>query len=131
MYIEFESLPDIPARDDEGKRIPARFIESPSGPRRPSPVTTKWRNEEILYRECKNLIRVLMKKVDALRTECEQDVHTGSNLPRLLSILKSMHAIVEEPEYEQDMQKQDLMTDNQGLTYIAVRNCDLERFSTK
>jgi hypothetical protein len=30
MYIE--NQPDIPVRDDEGKRIPARFIESPSGP---------------------------------------------------------------------------------------------------
>ncbi len=25
----------------------------------------------------------------------------------------------------------DSMTDNLGLTYIAVRNCDLERFSVK
>jgi len=25
----------------------------------------------------------------------------------------------------------DLMTDNRGLTYMAVRNCDLERFSVK
>jgi hypothetical protein len=72
-----------------------------------------------------------MKKVDALRAKCEQAVHTGSNLLRLLSTLKSMHAVVEEPESDQDMQEQDLMTDKQGLTYIAVRNCDLERFSAK
>ena len=25
----------------------------------------------------------------------------------------------------------DFMTDNLGLTYVAVRNCDLERFSVK
>ena len=25
----------------------------------------------------------------------------------------------------------DIMTDNRGLTYMAVRNCDLERFSAK
>jgi hypothetical protein len=25
----------------------------------------------------------------------------------------------------------DVMTDGQGLNYVAVRNCDLERFSTK
>ena len=25
----------------------------------------------------------------------------------------------------------DMMTDNRGLTYMAVRNCDLERFSVK
>jgi hypothetical protein len=25
----------------------------------------------------------------------------------------------------------DIMTDNRGLTYVAVRNCDLERFSVK
>jgi len=24
-----------------------------------------------------------------------------------------------------------VMTDNQGLNYVAVRNCDLERFSAK
>jgi hypothetical protein len=25
----------------------------------------------------------------------------------------------------------DIMMDNQGLNYVAVRNCDLERFSAK
>ena len=25
----------------------------------------------------------------------------------------------------------EIMTDNQGLQYVAVRNCDLERFSAK
>jgi hypothetical protein len=25
----------------------------------------------------------------------------------------------------------DVMTDNRGLNYVAVRNCDLERFSAK
>jgi hypothetical protein len=25
----------------------------------------------------------------------------------------------------------DMMTDNRGLTYMAVRNCDLDRFSVK
>ena len=28
-------------------------------------------------------------------------------------------------------EESDLMTDNLGLTYVAVRNCDLERFSAK
>ena len=25
----------------------------------------------------------------------------------------------------------DMMTDNLGLTYVAIRNCDLDRFSVK
>jgi hypothetical protein len=122
MYTETETLPDTPAQ----------FIEASSGLRRPSPPKTKCRNEENFHRERKNLIRLLMKKVDALRAECEQDVRAGRNLLRLISTLKSRQAVVNKPEYKRGVQKQDHMADNQRLTtYIEVRNCDLERFSEK
>jgi len=37
----------------------------------------------------------------------------------------------ETEDLEQSPVDSDLMTDNFGLTYVAVRNCDLERFSAK
>jgi hypothetical protein len=39
------------------------------------------------------------------------------------------NAETEDPK--QSPEESDLMTDNLGLTYVAVRNCDLERFSAK
>lgn len=38
---------------------------------------------------------------------------------------------VEKAEPERASGESDLMTDNLGLTYVAVRNSDFERFSTK
>ena len=38
---------------------------------------------------------------------------------------------VEELEPDHHSRGIESMTDNLGLTYIAVRNCDLERFSVK
>ena len=39
------------------------------------------------------------------------------------------NAETEDPE--RSPEEPDHMTDNLGLTYVAVRNCDLERFSAK
>jgi len=119
--------------DDNGNEVPAVIIQASSGPGGPPPVK-KWQNEETLSQECKKLILMLMKKIDALHEECERDVHIHSNLPRLLTSLKSMCAIVDKIECiecRQEPQEQGLLTDNRGLIYIAVRDCDLERFSVK
>jgi hypothetical protein len=35
------------------------------------------------------------------------------------------------PPEEPERIKPDMMTDNRGQTYMAVRNCDLDRFSVK
>jgi hypothetical protein len=118
--------------DDGQEEIPAWFIEESPVPRRPSPVMTTWRNEESLSHECKNLIQGLIKKIDALCAEYEQDMHIRSNLTSLLLTLQSMHTIMDELECTQNTQEHaSPITDNQGLTYVAVRNCDLERFSVK
>ncbi|MGP8254676.1 MAG: hypothetical protein ACLQMU_03195 [Methanoregula sp.] len=41
----------------------------------------------------------------------------------------SGNAETEDPK--RSPEEPDHMTDNLGLTYVAVRNCDLERFSAK
>ena len=51
-----------------------------------------------------------------------------------ISHLPDEHAparTAENEEPETSLGVPDIMTDNRGLTYVAVRNCDIERFSVK
>jgi hypothetical protein len=120
--------------DEDGNEVPAVIIQASSGPEGPSPVMKKMAERGEPLPRMQKYYPSAGKKIDARGEERERNEHIPSNLPRLLISMKSMYAIVDKIECiecRQEPQEQDLLTDNRGLTYIAVRDCDLERFSVK
>ena len=63
----------------------------------------------------------------------EPDCHTAlpGTPPEPCTKQDMAKLLVDEVSGESVASVPDLMTDNHGLTYIAIRNCELERFSAK
>jgi hypothetical protein len=85
--------------------------------------------KERTYQECKTLLGDLLKKMDALQEFSRKDL-TGSVSGRYSAMIHSLQGVLCEIE---DLQVTGAapVSDIQGVSYIAVRNCELERFSAK
>jgi len=93
----------------------------------------KWNDGDDLTTECRSLIQVLVKKIDILCKECEADSDRVSHIASLSASLTTLNSILKSLEIERmnGETSRDFIQDARGITYVSVRNCDLERFSAK
>lgn len=82
--------------------------------------------------ECRNLIIVLSQKIETICHECGEDSDRVTHFRSLTASLITLNRLLKKLEHEQQCQpRKDFFEDAQGFQYIAVRECDLERFSAK
>ena len=82
--------------------------------------------------ECLNHIAVLSRKMETLCNECNEDPDQVTHIRSLTASLATLNSLLKVLEQERPFTpKTGLLEDAQGFEYIAVRNCDLERFSAK
>lgn len=86
-------------------------------------------DKKTLAGECRDLISELSRKVDALCLECNEDpdrvMHIQSLAPSLITLESLLKALKKE---RPDHQGSRMLEDIQGIQYIAVRHCDVERW---
>jgi len=95
--------------------------------------TRKRDPDENLTDECRHLIRVLVKKIDAL---CDEEVMDREQITRIQSVVPALSAMSDliyevKPRNIPRTVQGDFMQDDRGFTYVSVRNSELERFSAK
>jgi hypothetical protein len=82
--------------------------------------------------ECRNLIAVLSRKIETLCNECDEDPDRVTYIRSLTASLTTLNSLLKALEKERHYQpRTGLFEDTQEFKYIAVRTCDLERFSAK
>lgn len=82
--------------------------------------------------ECRNLIAVLSRKIETLCHECGEDPDRVTHIRSLTASLTTLNSLLKALEQERVYTPRiGLFEDSHGYRYIAVRNCDLERFSAK
>jgi hypothetical protein len=82
--------------------------------------------------ECRNLIAVLSRKIEILCHECSEDPDRVIDIRSLTASLTTLNSLLKALEQERLRPRgMGLFEDAQGIRYISVRNCDLERFSAK
>jgi hypothetical protein len=82
--------------------------------------------------ECRNLITILSRKIEALCHECGEDPDRVTHIRSLTASLTTLNSLLKNLEHEQLYRpRRGFYEDEQGFKYIAIRNCDLERFSAK
>jgi hypothetical protein len=85
-----------------------------------------------LAKECRNLIAVLSRKIETLCHECSEDPDRVIHIRSLTASLTTLNSLLKATEPEQQYPPgMGLFEDAQGIRYVSVRNCDLERFSAK
>ena len=98
-------------------------------PGRPGNFRGENTDDKTLARECRDLITELSRKVKALCLECDEDpdrvTHIRSLAPSLISLESLLKALKKERPSHHDS---GVLEDRQGIQYIAVRHCDLERW---
>jgi hypothetical protein len=86
-------------------------------------------DDRILAGECRDLITALSQKVEALCRECGEDfdqvTHIRSLAPSLIVLNSPLKALEEERPNPPGSR---VLEDIQGIRYIAVRHCELERW---
>lgn len=90
------------------------------------------RSENNAIEACRNLTRVLAKKIGALTRECPFE-HDNSVHIRSMGLTRATTtALVNTPEKNLPAtHTSEILVDARGFTYTSVRFCDLERISDK
>jgi hypothetical protein len=82
--------------------------------------------------ECRNLIAILSLKIETLCHECSEDPDRVIQIRSLTASLTTLNSLLKVLEQERLYSPgMGLFEDAQGIRYVSVRNCDLERFSAK
>jgi len=82
--------------------------------------------------ECRNLARVLAKKIGALAHECRFEHDNSVHIRTMGLTLATLTALVNTPDKDlRATQSSEILVDARGFTYKSVRFCDLERISDK
>lgn len=86
-------------------------------------------SDDNLTGECRNLIIVLSRKIEALCHECRVDPDRVTHIRSLTASLITLNSLLRGLEEERLYQPgSGVFEDAQGNRYRAVRNCDLERW---
>ena len=80
--------------------------------------------------ECRNLITVLSRKIEALCHECGEDTDRVTHIRSLTASLVTLNSLLKPLEQERQS-KAGMFEDVKGFKYISVRTCDMELFSAK
>jgi len=90
------------------------------------------RSENNPIEECRNLARVLAKKIGALTHECQFEHDNSVHIRTMGLTLATLTALVNTPDKDlRATQTSEILVDARGFTYKSVRFCDLERISDK
>ena len=90
------------------------------------------RSENNPIEECRNLARVLAKKIGALTRECQFEHDNSVHIRTMGLTLATLTALVNTPDKDlRATQTSEILEDARGFTYKSVRFCDLERISDK
>jgi hypothetical protein len=82
--------------------------------------------------ECRDIIAVLSRKIDTLCNDCDEDTDRVTYIRSLTASLTTLNSLLKALENERLYHpRTGLFEDTQEFKYIAVRTCDLERFSAK
>ena len=72
--------------------------------------------------ECRNLITVLSRKIEALCHECGEDPDRVTHIRSLTASLTTLNSLLKNLEHEQSYQpRRGFYEDEQGFKYIAIR----------
>ena len=90
------------------------------------------RSENNAIEECRNLARVLVKKIGALTRKCPFEHDNSVHIRSMGLTLATTTALVNTPDKNLPAtQTSEILVDARGFTYKSVRFCDLERISDK
>ena len=90
------------------------------------------RSENNPVEECRNLARVLAKKIGALTSECQFEHDNSVHIRTMGLTLATLTTLVNTPDKDlRATQTSEILEDARGFTYKSVRFCDLERISDK
>jgi hypothetical protein len=82
--------------------------------------------------ECRNVIRILSFTIDSLCEGHFEEDRKLSNIRSLISSLSTLESLADALEFRlAGVPEPDRMKDINGVHYIAVSTCELERFSAK
>jgi hypothetical protein len=79
--------------------------------------------------ECRNLIRVLSYAIDTLCRECDGDERKIMHIREMIASLSTLNSIIAAMDIRHSCPGE-LPSDTQNA-YVAVRSCELERFSAR
>lgn len=89
-------------------------------------------SENNAIEECRNLTRVLAKKIGALTRECQCELDNSVHIRSMGLTLATTTALVNTPNKDLPAtHPSEILVDARGFTYKSVRFCDLERISDK
>jgi hypothetical protein len=82
--------------------------------------------------ECRSLVQILAKKTETLYRECRHDRARSLHIRTMGSTLAALSDLVNRLDQDsRTMQTPQILVDSRGLTYEAVRSCDLNRICDK
>ena len=98
----------------------------------PAGLSERKRADGNLATECRNLISILSRKIEALCQVHHEDSDRVMHIRSLSASLTTLNSLLRSLEHEPQYQpERGFLEDSRGYTYVSVRNCDLERFSVK
>ena len=85
--------------------------------------------DDNLAGEFRNLITVLSQKNETICRECSKDPDRVTHIRSLTACLTKLNSLLKNMECEQlNRPRRDFFEDTQGIRYIAVSHCDMERW---
>jgi len=82
--------------------------------------------------ECRNLIRILSFTIDSLCDDSSQDDRKLRNIRSLIAALSTVESLAEDLGFQLSGAPAPVYRgDINGVHYIAINTCELERFSVK
>jgi hypothetical protein len=99
----------------------------------PDSIHRETANNENLAGECRDLLSVLSRKIEALCHEDGEDYDRVTRIRSLSASLTTLNALLKSPEQGRlSPSGSSVFEDGHGTEYRSVRNCDLEQwFSIK
>jgi len=92
----------------------------------------RWQSDDNPLEECRNLVRALMKKTDALYRKCRHDQDKSTHIRTMVRTLAALTIQINRINYNsRTMHTPEILEDARGIIYESVRFCDLNRFCEK
>jgi hypothetical protein len=89
-------------------------------------------NETNFMAECRNLIRILSFTIDSLCDDSGEDDRKLRNIRSLIAALSTVESLAEDLGFQLTGVPAPVYRDDiNGVHYIAINTCELERFSVK